>query len=113
VSARAAILTIAVAAGCATTSGVRPDDQPDPRYAYLYGRFHINSPAKWGRGALIHPTLVLALTCENQQAYRIVFNKDRDIQVLRCSRRSAGSRTSRPGTRKASPAARSHWTGRR
>jgi hypothetical protein len=78
-------LAALLAAGCASfTPGVGKEEKPTGKEAYLYGRFHINTPAM-RLTAQGHQTIGLLLQCTDNQSYTIKFQREEALQVVKIS----------------------------
>jgi hypothetical protein len=71
-----------ICACATTTSAVAPDEKLDPRFAYLYGRFHIKAdeqPGSFGG----RQSIGLKVRCGDLREYMIWFTAKPDVQVLK------------------------------
>jgi len=79
---------VLICACATTTSAVAPDEKLDPRFAYLYGRFHIKAdeqPGSFGG----RQSIGLKVRCGDLREYTIWFTAKPDVQVLKVYLRAA------------------------
>jgi hypothetical protein len=74
---------VAFAGGCAVpSSSISSDSRPDPKLAYVYGRFFVHAEGKPG-GLSSYPTIGMVIGCGHQQyEYTIRFLNTRDTVQL-------------------------------
>jgi hypothetical protein len=77
------VVVVALAAGCAELkTGIRPDEQVNADYAYIYGRFFMSAPPA-ALGMAKHQSVGLLIRCLEGQEQTVWFSEKRDVQVFK------------------------------